>query len=81
MFAYHTPHTVTTAVTIIPSNDTKIVGMPITMTSLGPPGVPVVSLAVAAEDKKVNRCLNLTFYFFLGQVITLHPKMGEKGST
>ena len=53
------PHIVTTAPTIIPNNDTKIDGMPMPrprprrMASLSPPGVPVVSLAVAAEDRNI----------------------------
>ena len=46
------PHIVTTAPTIIPNNDT-VVPMPIRVASLSPPGVPVVSLVVAAEDKNV----------------------------
>ena len=56
MFVHHTPHTVSTAVTIIPNNDTKIVGMPMTTASLGPPG-PVGSLAVAVEhDNAIDTC-------------------------
>ena len=77
---YHATHIATTAPTIIPNNDTRIVGMPITMASLGPPGVPVVSLAVAVEDKNIIDAFLFSF-FFLGQVITSHPKVQEKGLT
>ena len=46
------PHIVTTAVTIIANNDT-VVPMAVRVASLSPPGVPVVSLAVAAEDRNI----------------------------
>ena len=56
LFVYHATHTATTAPTNIPNNDTKIVGMPITTASLGPPG-PVVTLAVAVEhENAIDTC-------------------------
>ena len=47
--------------------------MPITMASLGPPGVPVVSLAVAAEDKNaIDAYIRHSVHLlFLGQVTSV----------
>ena len=67
-------HIATTAATIIPNNVTRIVGMPMPrptrMVSLGPPGVPVVSLAVAVEHEN-------TYHLRLFETFcSLIPKQG-----